>query len=78
MTMVQQFTLRYRSKLCSFVYPAYPSLEDQTGIWTLLKPEEIGVQLTAGFMMAPEAGIRVLMFHHPNCRCFSVSDSGEN
>jgi len=28
-----------------------PSLEDQAAIWKLLKPEEIGVQLTEGFMM---------------------------
>ena len=31
-----------------------PALEDQAGIWKLLKPEEIGVQLTEGFMMDPE------------------------
>jgi len=47
-------TSRYRGKRYSFGYPACPSLEDQAAIWKLLKPEEIGVQLTEGFMMDPE------------------------
>src|SRR5260370_4261046 len=52
-TMAQRFTSRYRGKRYSFGYPAGPNLEDQAGIWKLLKPEEIGVQLTEGFMMDP-------------------------
>jgi len=46
--MAQRFTSRYRGKRYSFGYPACPSLEDQAAIWKLLKPEEIGVQLTEG------------------------------
>ena len=77
MTMVQRLTSRYRGKRYSFGYPACPSLEDQTGIWKLLKPEEIGVQLTEGFMMDPEASVSALVFHHPDCTYFSAGDSGE-
>jgi len=75
MTMAQRFTSRYRGKRYSFGYPACPDLEDQAGLWKLLRPEEIGVQLTEGFMMDPEASVSALAFHHPDCTYFSVGDS---
>jgi hypothetical protein len=37
------------------VAQAADDLEDQAGMWKLLRPEEIGVRLTLGFMMDPEA-----------------------
>jgi 5-methyltetrahydrofolate--homocysteine methyltransferase len=77
MTMAQRFTSRYRGKRYSFGYPACPDLEDQAGIWRLLRPEEIGVQLTDGFMMDPEASVSALVFHHPDCTYFSVGDAAE-
>jgi 5-methyltetrahydrofolate--homocysteine methyltransferase len=77
LTMAQRFTSRYRGKRYSFGYPACPSLEDQAGIWKLLRPEEIGVQLTEGFMMDPEASVSALVFHHPDSTYFSVGDAGE-
>jgi 5-methyltetrahydrofolate--homocysteine methyltransferase len=73
-TMAQRFTSRYRGKRYSFGYPACPNLEDQAGIWKLLKPEEIGVQLTEGFMMDPEASVSALVFQHPDCTYFGVGD----
>src|SRR5437763_1165336 len=75
MTMAQRFTSRYRGKRYSFGYPACPNLEDQAGMWKLLKPEEIGVQLTEGFMMDPEASVSALVFHHPDCSYFSAGES---
>src|SRR5438067_2134136 len=77
MTRAQRFTSRYRGKRYSSGYPACPNLEDQAGIWKLLKPEEIGVQLTEGFMMDPEASVSALVFHHPDCTYFSVGDAAE-
>ena len=77
MTMAQRFTSRYRGKRYSFGYPACPDLEDQAGIWKLLRPEEIGVQLTEGFMMDPEASVSALAFHHPDCTYFSVGETPE-
>src|SRR5438128_983135 len=74
-TMAQRFTSRYRGKRYSFGYPACPELADQAGIWKLLKPEEIGVQLTEGFMMDPEASVSALAFIHPDCTYFSVGES---
>jgi 5-methyltetrahydrofolate--homocysteine methyltransferase len=77
MAMAQRFTSRYRGKRYSFGYPACPDLEDQAGIWKLLRPEEIGVQLTEGFMMDPEASVSALVFHHPDCTYFSVGEAIE-
>jgi 5-methyltetrahydrofolate--homocysteine methyltransferase len=74
MTMAQRFTSRYRGKRYSFGYPACPDLEDQVGLWKLLKPEEIGVELTEGFMMDPEASVSAIAFSHPDCVYFSVGE----
>jgi hypothetical protein len=41
----------------------------------LLRPEEIGVQLTEGFMMDPEASVSALVFHHPDCAYFGVGEA---
>jgi 5-methyltetrahydrofolate--homocysteine methyltransferase len=75
LTMQERFTSRYRGKRYSFGYPACPSLEDQQGIWKLLRPEEIGVQLTEGFMMDPEASVSALVFQHPDCAYFTASEA---
>ncbi|HXN22653.1 MAG TPA: methionine synthase [Candidatus Dormibacteraeota bacterium] len=77
MTMAERFTSRYRGKRYSFGYPACPNLDDQAGIWKLLRPEEIGVQLTEGMMMDPEASVSALVSHHPDCTYFSVGDTAE-
>jgi 5-methyltetrahydrofolate--homocysteine methyltransferase len=77
MTMAQRFTSRYRGKRYSFGYPACPDLDDQAPLWKLLRPEEIGVQLTEGMMMDPEASVSALVFHHPDCTYFSVGDAAE-
>jgi 5-methyltetrahydrofolate--homocysteine methyltransferase len=74
MTMQDRFTSRYRGKRYSFGYPACPNLEDQAGLFALLKPEEIGVKLTEGFMMDPEASVSALVFHHPDCAYFTASE----
>jgi 5-methyltetrahydrofolate--homocysteine methyltransferase len=76
-TMHDRFTSRYRGKRYSFGYPACPNLDDQQGMWKLLHPEEIGVQLTEGMMMEPEASVSALVFHHPDCAYFSASEAIE-
>lgn len=78
MTMQERFTSRYRGKRYSFGYPACPNLDDQAGIWLLLRPEEIGVHLTEGMMMDPEASVSALVFHHPDCAYFSVGDQPDS
>lgn len=72
MTMQQRFGARYQGIRVSFGYPACPNLEDQTGLFALMNPEEIGVQLTEGFMMEPEASVSALVFAHPEARYFNA------
>jgi 5-methyltetrahydrofolate--homocysteine methyltransferase len=77
MTMQERFTSRFRGKRYSFGYPACPNLEDQAKLWKLLNPDEIGVQLTDGFMMEPEASVSGLVFHHPDCAYFTAAEGAE-
>jgi 5-methyltetrahydrofolate--homocysteine methyltransferase len=74
LTMQERFTSRYRGKRYSFGYPACPNLDDQQGIWKLLRPEDIGVRLTEGMMMEPEASVSALVFHHPDCAYFTAEE----
>jgi 5-methyltetrahydrofolate--homocysteine methyltransferase len=76
MTMMERFQARYRGKRYSFGYPACPRLDDQTVLFDLLRPQEIGVQLTEGFMMDPEASVSAIVFHHPEALYFSVGSVG--
>ncbi|HEX5037332.1 MAG TPA: vitamin B12 dependent-methionine synthase activation domain-containing protein, partial [bacterium] len=71
-TMAERLTAKYRGKRYSFGYPACPNLDDQEGIWKLIRPDDIGVRLTEGMMMEPEASVSALVFHHPDAAYFSV------
>lgn len=78
MTLMEKFQSKYRGKRYSFGYPACPKLDDQTLLWKLLDPSPLGVELTDGFMMDPEASVSALVFHHPHASYFSVGhQSGE-
>ncbi|HQT93248.1 MAG TPA: methionine synthase [Thermoanaerobaculaceae bacterium] len=68
MTMEERLRARYRGIRLSFGYPACPDLEPQADVFRLLQPEEIGVRLTDGFMMDPEASVSAVVFHHPDAR----------
>ena len=72
MTMKQRFAARYQGIRVSFGYPACPDLEDQAKLFRLMEPEAIGVRLTDGFMMEPEASVSAMVFSHPEARYFSV------
>jgi 5-methyltetrahydrofolate--homocysteine methyltransferase len=78
MTMKERWTSRYRGNRYSFGYGACPNMEDQLGLFKLLRPEEIGVTLTEGFMMEPEAAVSALVFHHPDCAYFNVNLEAED
>jgi 5-methyltetrahydrofolate--homocysteine methyltransferase len=73
MTMRERFTARYRGKRYSLGYGACPNLDDQQGIWKLLDADRIGVRLTEGMMMDPEASVSALVFHHPDCTYFNAA-----
>lgn len=72
MTMKQRFAARYQGIRVSFGYPACPDLEDQAKLFRLMEPEAIGVRLTEGYMMEPEASVSAMVFSHPEARYFSV------
>lgn len=72
-TMLQRFKADYHGKRYSFGYPACPRIEDQEKLFALLKPEPLGVHLTDGCMMEPEASTSALVFHHPQATYFTVS-----
>ncbi len=73
MTMTDRFRSKYRGRRYSFGYAACPNLEDQRGLFELLRPEDIGVTLTDGDMMDPEASVSALVFQHPDCIYFDVN-----
>lgn len=72
-TMRDAFAAKYQGQRFSFGYPACPNLEDQAKLFKLLRPEDIGVQLTEEFMMEPEASVSAMVFAHPDARYFVVN-----
>ncbi|QPA31688.1 methionine synthase [Thermaerobacillus caldiproteolyticus] len=71
-TMEERFAAKYQGQRFSFGYPACPNLEDQEKLFRLLHPEEIGIQLTDGLMMEPEASVSAIVFAHPEAKYFNV------
>ncbi|MFD0587045.1 methionine synthase [Paenibacillus sp. GCM10027627] len=72
MTMKQRLGARYQGIRVSFGYPACPNLEDQEPLFELMKPQDIGVELTEGCMMEPEASVSAMVFAHPEAQYFNV------
>jgi 5-methyltetrahydrofolate--homocysteine methyltransferase len=71
-TMTDRFQARYHGKRYSPGYPAWPELADQTTIFRLLPGGKVGIELTEGSMMDPEASVSALVLHHPQARYFAV------
>jgi len=74
MDLHEKFKARYRGIRVSFGYPACPNLADQQILFRLLKPEQIGIELTEGYMMDPEASVSALVFHHPEAKYFKAEE----
>lgn len=72
MSMKERFAAKYTGQRFSFGYPACPNLEDQEKLFRLLQPQDIGVELTEGCMMEPEASVSAIVFAHPEARYFNV------
>jgi 5-methyltetrahydrofolate--homocysteine methyltransferase len=66
------FSQGYQGSRYSFGYPACPNLEDQQQLFTLLKPERIGVQLTEEFQLVPEQSTSAIVCHHSEARYFTI------
>ncbi len=75
LSMRDRFKARYRGVRVSFGYPACPRLEDQERLFQVLPvTAAIGVELTEGYMMEPEASVSALVFHHPQAQYFNILD----
>ena len=72
MSMMDRFQAKYRGKRYSFGYPACPELEFQKELFEVMRPAEIGVSLTDGFMMSPESSVSAVVFSHPAATYFGV------
>ena len=72
LSLTDLFQSRYQGKRYSFGYPACPELSDQAKLFALLDGRKIGVELTEGFMMDPEASVSAIVVHHPQARYFAV------
>ena len=68
----QIFRAEYQGCRYSFGYPACPELADQEILFRLLEPGDIGVELTDGHMMEPEASVSAIVFRHPDATYFAV------
>ncbi len=72
LAMASLLASRYRGRRYSFGYPACPDLGGQQALFAALEPEAVGIELTEGDMMDPEASVSALVFHHPDCKYFAV------
>lgn len=66
------FSAKYHGSRFSFGYPACPNLEDQTKLFELLQPQDIGLELSEEFMLVPEQSTSAIIVHHPEAKYFSV------
>ena len=66
------FSQGYQGSRYSFGYPACPNLEDQQQLFTLLRPERIGVTLTEEYQLVPEQSTSAIVVHHPEAKYFNV------
>jgi cobalamin-dependent methionine synthase I len=68
------FSQGYRGSRYSFGYPACPNLEDQAKLFTMLRPERIGVALSEEFMLEPEQSTSAIVVHHPAAKYFNIKE----
>lgn len=66
------FSQGYQGSRYSFGYPACPNLEDQAGLFELLRPDRIGVSLTEEFQLVPEQSTTAIVVHHPEAKYFNI------
>ena len=66
------FSAKYHGSRYSFGYPACPNLEDQSKLFELLRPEEIGIELSEEFMLMPEQSTSAIIVHHPDAKYFNI------
>jgi 5-methyltetrahydrofolate--homocysteine methyltransferase len=63
---------KLKGKRYSFGYPACPDLANQAKLFSLIKPEDIGLTLTDNFMMEPVAAVSSFILHNEKAVYFSL------
>ncbi len=63
---------KYRGSRYSFGYPACPDLSENRKLFTILRPERIGVSLTEEDQMVPEQTTSAFIVHHPQAKYFTL------
>ncbi len=66
------FSAKYHGARYSFGYPACPNLEDQSKLFDLLEPQDIGIEMTDEFMLSPEQSTSAIIVHHPEAKYFNI------
>ncbi len=66
------FRQNYRGSRYSFGYPACPDLEQQVGVFELLDPGRVGVELSEEFQLVPEQSTSAIIAHHPEAKYFAT------
>lgn len=66
------FSQGYQGSRYSFGYPACPNLDDQAGLFELLRPERVGVTLTEEYQLVPEQSTTAMVVHHPEAKYFNI------
>ncbi|MBA2493695.1 MAG: B12-binding domain-containing protein, partial [Acidobacteria bacterium] len=70
--LAKLFHQGYQGSRYSFGYPACPNLEDQRGLFELLQPERIDVELSEEFQLVPEQSTSAIIVHHPQAKYFNI------
>ncbi len=66
------FSAKYHGARYSFGYPACPNLDDQAKLMELLRPQDIGIELSEEFMLIPEQSTSAIVVHHPDAKYFNI------
>jgi 5-methyltetrahydrofolate--homocysteine methyltransferase len=69
---------KYRGIRPALGYPACPDHTEKAALFSLLRPDEIGIELTSSFAMTPPASVSGLYLAHPKSRYFSVGKIGRD
>ena len=59
-------------------YPACPDHTEKRAIWSLLRPDRLGITLTESFAMSPAAAVSGWYFAHPEARYFGLGQIGKD
>lgn len=72
LTIESLFRQTYHGERYSFGYPACPNVEDQRYIFDLIRPDEIGVELSSEFQLVPEQSTSAIIVHHPDACYYAI------